>query len=145
MNVVEFLPPNFNPRKKYPVLFDIYGGPGSQETQKTFRRNVGWNAYVGSDPELEYIILSVDNRGTGFKGRAFRTLVNRQLGKLEALDQVWAAKQWAKKSYVDEKKIAIWGWSYGGYLTSKVLELDSGAFSLGLVGFPLLSRRWIED
>jgi dipeptidyl-peptidase-4 len=135
LNVVEYLPPNFDPKKKYQVLFDIYGGPGSQETGKTFRRNVGWSSYVTSDPELEYIILSVDNRGTGFKGRAFRTLVNRQLGKLEAQDQVWAAQQWAKKSYVDEKKIAIWGWSFGGYLTSKVLELDSGVFSLGLVSF----------
>lgn len=138
MNVVEYLPPNFNPHKKYPVLFDIYGGPGSQETGKSFRGAVGWNSYITSDPELEYIVLTVDNRGTGFKGRAFRTLVNRQLGKLEAVDQVWAAQQWAKKSYVDERKIAIWGWSYGGYLTSKVLELDSGAFSLGLVGSSLI-------
>lgn len=136
MNVVEYRPPNFNPRKKYPLLFDIYGGPGSQETQKTWRRSVGWNAYVTSDPELEYVIISVDNRGTGYKGRAFRALVNRQLGGLEAVDQVWAAREWGKKSYVDERKIAIWGWSYGGYLTSKVVELDSGVFSLGLVSNP---------
>lgn len=134
LNVVEYRPPHFNPHRKYPVLFDIYGGPGSQETAKTWRRGVSWSTYVASDPELEYIVLSVDNRGTGFKGRAFRTLVNRHLGGLEAQDQVWAAREWAKKSYVDARKIVIWGWSYGGYLTSKVLELDSGAFSLGLVG-----------
>ncbi|KAH0614780.1 uncharacterized protein H6S33_000416 [Morchella sextelata] len=145
LNVVEYLPPNFDPKKKYQVLFDIYGGPGSQETGKTFRRNVGWSSYVTSDPELEYIILSVDNRGTGFKGRAFRTLVNRQLGKLEAQDQVWAAQQWAKKSYVDEKKIAIWGWSFGGYLTSKVLELDSGVFSLGLITAPVSDWRFYDS
>ncbi|KAH8154005.1 uncharacterized protein LAJ45_01772 [Morchella importuna] len=145
LNVVEYLPPNFDPKKKYPVLFRIYGGPGAQETGKTFRRTVGWNSYVASDPELEYIVLSVDNRGTGFKGRAFRALVSRQLGKLEAQDQVWAAQQWAKKSYVDEKKIAIWGWSFGGYLTSKVLELDSGVFSLGLITAPVSDWRFYDS
>ncbi|CUS10768.1 unnamed protein product, partial [Tuber aestivum] len=115
LNLLERLPPNFRKGKKYPVLFDIYGGPGSQKTDKTFQRTVDFSAYFGSDPELEYIIVNVDSRGTGYKGREFRTMVAGQLGKLEAEDQ-----------------IAIWGWSFGGYLTGKVLELDSGAFSLGI-------------
>jgi dipeptidyl-peptidase 4 len=136
LNVLERLPPNFRKGKKYPVLFDIYGGPGSQETAKSFRRTVDWSTYLGSDPELEYIVLSVDNRGTGFKGRKFRTLVAKQLGKLEAEDQVWAAQEYAKREYVDKDHIAIWGWSYGGYLTSKVVETDTGVFTLGLVCFP---------
>lgn len=79
-NVMERLPPNFRPGKKYPVIFDIYGGPNSQQTAKTFRQ-VDFRAYLASDPELEYIILSVDNRGTGYKGRDFRTVVSGQLGK----------------------------------------------------------------
>lgn len=122
--------------KRYPVLFNIYGGPGSQETGKRFRRTANWRTYVSSDPELEYIVLTVDNRGTGFKGRAFRSLVTGKLGRLEAEDQVWAAREYSKREYVDKDKIAIWGWSFGGYLTAKVVELDSGVFSLGLVWPP---------
>ena len=133
LNLLERLPPNFRKGKKYPVLFDIYGGPGSQYTAKTFRRTVNFRTYLGSDPELEYIVVSVDNRGTAYKGRKFRTQVVGRLGELEAEDQVWAAREYAKRDYVDGEKIAIWGWSYGGYLAGKVLELDSGAFSLGIV------------
>ncbi|KAG0133846.1 putative dipeptidyl peptidase IV (Dpp4) [Tuber indicum] len=142
LNLFESLPPNFRKGVKYPVLFYIYGGPGSQETGKTFRRTVDIYSYLGSDPELEYIVITVDNRGTGFKGRKFRSLVTGQLGKLEAQDQVWAAREYAKRDYVDAKKIAIWGASYGGYLTGKVLELDSGAFSLGIMAAPVTDWRF---
>ena len=131
LNVREVLPANFNPRKKYPVLFAPYGGPGAQEVSKSYYK-VGYKSFLGSDPELQYIIVTVDNRGTGFKGREFRSLVAGQLGNLEAQDQVWAAKIWAAKPYVDSEHIAIWGWSYGGYLSAKVVELDSGVFTLGL-------------
>ncbi|RPA96803.1 hypothetical protein L873DRAFT_1693372 [Choiromyces venosus 120613-1] len=145
LNFLERLPPKFRKGKKYPVLFDIYGGPGSQNTQKTFRQTVDFSAYLGADPELEYIVVSVDNRGTGYKGRKFRALVTGQLGKLEAEDQVWAAREYAKRDYVDASKIAIRGWSYGGYLTGKVLELDSGAFSLGLITAPVSDWRFYDS
>jgi dipeptidyl-peptidase-4 len=79
-DVLERLPPNFDSKKKYPVIFDPYGGPGAQRTGKTFRQ-VDFRAYLASDPELEYIILVVDNRGSGFKGRDFRTVVSSKLGK----------------------------------------------------------------
>ncbi|PWW77998.1 hypothetical protein C7212DRAFT_342419 [Tuber magnatum] len=88
-----------------------------RQISKTFRQRVDIRAYLGSDPELEYIVVSVDNRGTGYKGRRFRTMAAGQLGKLEAEDQVWAAREYAKRHYVDAEKIAIWGWSYGGYDT----------------------------
>ena len=131
-NYMETKPVNFDPSKKYPIVFDIYGGPDSQQTGKTFRQ-VDFRSYLASDPELEYIVLAVDNRGTCCKGKAYRTLVAGHLGEFEAEDQVYAAKEWAKKSYVDGSKIAIMGWSYGGYLSAKVLETNSDAFSLGLV------------
>ncbi|PWW77995.1 hypothetical protein C7212DRAFT_276802 [Tuber magnatum] len=145
LNLLERLPPNFRKGKKYPVLFDIYGGPGSQRTEKTFRQTVDFRAYLGSDPELEYIVVSVDNRGTGYKGRKFRTMTVGQLGKLEAEDQVWAAREYAKRHYVDADKIVIWGWSFGGYLTGKVLELDSGAFSLGIMTAPVTDWRFYNS
>ena len=143
LNVMQRLPANFSPDKKYPVLFDPYGGPGAQEVDKAFQP-LNWRAYIGSDPELEYIVYTVDNRGTGFKGRKFRSVVAKQLGKLEADDQIWAAKELAKQPWVDSSKIAIWGWSYGGYLTSKVLEKDSGVFSLGLMTAPVSDWRFYD-
>ena len=145
LNALERLPANFNPKKKYPILFAIYGGPGSQEAGKQFRA-VDWHTYIGSDPELEYIILAIDNRGTGYKGRAFRTSVTRQLGKLEAQDQIFAAEEWVKKEYVDRKHIVIWGWSYGGYLTSKVIEANTNTniFSRGLITAPVSDWRFYD-
>lgn len=131
LNVREVLPANFDPRKKYPVLFTPYGGPGAQEVSKSYYK-LGYKLFLASDPELQYILVTVDNRGTGFKGREFRALVAGKLGKLEAEDQVFAARQWAAKKYVDKDHIAIWGWSYGGYLAAKVIETNSGVFSLGL-------------
>jgi dipeptidyl-peptidase-4 len=136
LNAKEILPADFNPRKKYPVLFDPYGGPGAQQVSKSYNP-IAWRHYIASDPELQYIVVTVDNRGTGYKGRAFRSLVTGQLGKLEAADQVWAGKLWGKKPYVDKNHIAMWGWSYGGYLTSKVIETNSGVFSLGLITAPV--------
>lgn len=117
LNVMQILPPNFDSTKKYPVLFTPYGGPNSQQVTKRFQ-SLGWKQYISSDPELQYISYTVDNRGTGFRGRAFRCAVTSQLGKLEPLDQIWAAEQLAAKlSYINADKIGMWGWSYGGYLT----------------------------
>ncbi|KAG9229582.1 extracellular dipeptidyl-peptidase Dpp4 [Amylocarpus encephaloides] len=143
-NVMERLPPNFDPSKRYPVVFDPYGGPNSQQTGKTFKQ-VEFRAYLASDPELEYVILTVDNRGTGFKGRDFRTPVTQQLGKLEAIDQVYAAKEWAKKPYIDPNHVAIMGWSYGGYLAAKVVETDSSAFTFALITAPVSDWRFYDS
>lgn len=100
LNVMQRLPANFDPEKKYPVLFTPYGGPGAQEVSKSWQ-SLGWEAYISSDPELEFITWTVDNRGTGFKGREFRSLVTKQLGRLEAEDQVYAATRLAKEPWVD--------------------------------------------
>ncbi|ORY17018.1 dipeptidyl peptidase IV N-terminal region-domain-containing protein [Clohesyomyces aquaticus] len=144
LNAMLRLPPNFSPNKKYPMLLIPYGGPGAQEVSKSFS-SFNWKAYITSDPELEYITFTVDNRGTGYKGRAFRSAVVSNLGDLEAQDQVWAAKQLAKNSWVDSEKIGIWGWSYGGYLSSKVLELNDPIISLGLITAPVSDWRFYDS
>lgn len=144
LNVMQRLPPNFSKEKKYPLLFTPYGGPGAQEVSKAWNR-LDFKAYVASDPELEFITWTVDNRGTGYKGREFRSLVAKHLGNLEAEDQVYAAKQAAQREWIDSDHIAIWGWSYGGYLTGKVLETDSGAFSLGLLTAPVSDWRFYDS
>ncbi|XDG06227.1 hypothetical protein ABKA04_005842 [Annulohypoxylon sp. FPYF3050] len=145
LNVLERLPPNFDPAKKYPVLFTPYGGPGSQEVSKSFQ-SVGWNAYISSDPDLEFIQYTVDNRGTGYKGRAFRALVASHLGEFEAADQIWAAQELASRnSFIDADKVGIFGWSYGGYLSAKVVEADSGVFTLGLIVAPVSDWRFYDS
>ncbi|EMD95892.1 hypothetical protein COCC4DRAFT_46427 [Bipolaris maydis ATCC 48331] len=138
------LPPNFDPSKKYPLILIPYGGPNAKEVHKQFSA-LNWKAYVASDPELEYITLTVDNRGTGRKGRAFRSTVASNLGQLEAEDQIWAAKELAKNSWVDSEHIGIWGWSYGGYLSSKVVEVGDPIISYAMITAPVSDWRFYDS
>ena len=115
-------------RTKYPVLFRVYGGPVSQLVDVRYTHD--WHDYVVS--ELQYIVVVVDGRGTGYKGRALRNPVKNNLGRWETQDQIAAAKIWATKDYVDPKRIGIWGWSYGGFMSSKVVEADAGVHSLAI-------------
>ncbi|SCV99504.1 LAFE_0A04610g1_1 [Lachancea fermentati] len=144
VNSYEILPNDFNPRleKHYPVFFFGYGGPGSQQVAKTF--SVGFNQVVAS--QLNAIVVVVDGRGTGFKGREFRSLVRDNLGDYEAQDQISAAALYAKKSFVDEEKISLFGWSYGGYLTLKTLEKDAGKhFKYGMSVAPVTDWRLYDS
>ncbi|KAI9719132.1 MAG: hypothetical protein M1828_006314 [Chrysothrix sp. TS-e1954] len=134
LNVVERRPPHFDPRKSYPVLFQLYGGPGSQQVDKKFA--VDFQSFVASN--LGYVVVTVDGRGTGFLGRATRCIIRSNIGHYEALDQIETAKIWAQKPYVDSNRMAIWGWSYGGYLTLKTLEQDAGqTFKYGMAVAPV--------
>ncbi|KAG9238248.1 putative dipeptidyl-aminopeptidase B [Amylocarpus encephaloides] len=142
LNVVEMRPPHFNPKKKYPVLFHLYGGPGSQTVSKSF--NVDFQAYVAAN--LGYIVVTVDGRGTGFIGRKARTIIRGNIGYYEARDQIETAKIWAAKSYVDKSRMAIWGWSYGGFMTLKVLEQDAGeTFSYGMAVAPVTDWQFYDS
>ncbi|KAK9466848.1 dipeptidyl peptidase IV N-terminal region-domain-containing protein [Lipomyces arxii] len=142
INTFEIRPADFNPLKKYPVLFHLYGGPGSQTVDKRF--TIGFEAHIAS--ALDAIVVSVDGRGTGFMGRKFRAVVRDKLGYWESRDQILAADVWSKKAYVDASKIAIWGWSYGGYMTLKTLEQDGGAhFSYGMAVAPVTDWRFYDS
>ncbi|KAL1859324.1 hypothetical protein Plec18170_002440 [Paecilomyces lecythidis] len=142
LQVVERRPPHFNPKKKYPVLFHLYGGPGSQTVDRTF--GVDFHSYLASS--LGYIVVTVDGRGTGFIGRKARCIVRGNLGHYEARDQIETAKIWAAKPYVDETRIAIWGWSYGGFMTLKTLEQDAGkTFQYGMAVAPVTDWRFYDS
>ncbi|KAI9843725.1 MAG: hypothetical protein M1838_002488 [Thelocarpon superellum] len=142
LQVVERRPPHFDARKKYPVLFYLYGGPGSQMVSKKW--TVDFQAYIASS--LDYIVVTVDGRGTGFIGREARCIVRGNLGYYEARDQIETAKLWAAKPYVDEEKIAIWGWSYGGFMTLKTLEQDAGqTFKYGMAVAPVTDWRYYDS
>lgn len=142
LNYVERRPPHFSDKKKYPVLFQQYSGPGSQSVSKRF--SVDFQSYVAA--ALGYVVVTVDGRGTGFIGRKNRVLVRRDLGRIEAHDQIAAAKHWASLKYVDRSRIAIWGWSYGGFMALKTLEQDAGrTFSYGMAVAPVTDWRFYDS
>jgi dipeptidyl aminopeptidase B len=142
LNVMERRPPHFNPKKKYPVLFQLYNGPGAQEVKKTFK--VDFQSYLAGTHD--YIVVTLDGRGTGFIGRSARTIVRDNIGYWEAHDQIATAKIWAQKSYVDSSRIAVWGWSFGGFLTLKILEQDAGeTFHYGMAVAPVTDWRFYDS
>lgn len=141
-NAIEYLPPHFDETKQYPVLFYVYGGPVSQQVTKKF--SYGFSQVVSSVHDA--IVVTVDGRGTGFMGRDFRSCVRQKLGYFESRDQITAAKLWASKPYVDPSRIAIWGWSYGGFTTLKTLETDGGeTFNYGMAVAPVTDWRFYDS
>lgn len=142
LNYLERRPPNFDPKKKYPVLFQQYSGPGSQSVSKRFL--VDFQSYAAA--VLGYVVVTVDGRGTGYIGRKARVIVRKNLGFWEARDQIAAAKFWAAKPYTDETRMAIWGWSYGGFQTLKTLEQDAGrTFQYGMAVAPVTDWRFYDS
>jgi len=87
----------------------------------------------------------VDTRGTGYKGRTFRVCVRKHLGDFESKDTINTARYWSKLPYVDSSKMAVWGWSFGGFLTSKVIEADSGVFQVGIAVAPVTDWRFYDS
>ena len=139
LQVVERRPPHFDEKKKYPVIFHLYNGPASQTVDKRF--TVDFQAYMASN--LGYIVVTVDGRGTGFSGRKLRCAIRGNIGYYEARDQIETAKKWKAKPYVDGEKMAIWGWSYGGFMTLKTLETDAGqTFKYGMAVAPVTDWRF---
>ncbi|KAJ7089745.1 dipeptidyl aminopeptidase [Mycena belliarum] len=144
LNVKEIRPPRMDDsgRTKYPVLFRVYGGPFSQLVDISFTRG-DWHEYLACGHS--YVVVTVDGRGTGFKGRKLRNPVKGNLGFWETKDQVAAARIWAAKDYVDPKRIGIWGWSYGGFMSAKVVEADAGIHSLAMSVAPVTSWRLYDS
>ncbi|BGP54623.1 Dipeptidyl peptidase 4 [Rhodotorula sphaerocarpa] len=143
VDVMEIRPPMMDEsgRTKYPVLFQVYGGPNSQIITTKFQRD--FHHYLATS--LDYIVVRVDPRGTGFRGRKFRSTVRGRLGEIERQDVIEVARRWAHKAYVDEKRIGVWGWSYGGFLTSKIIEANSSVFSLGMAVAPVTDWRLYDS
>ncbi|HSU16535.1 S9 family peptidase [Longimicrobium sp.] len=128
-------PANFDPAKKYPVLMYVYGGPGSQTVTDAW----GGSRYLWHQllAQRGYIVVSVDNRGTGGRGSAFKKSTYLDLGTREAADQIEAARWLAQQPYVDPQRLGIWGWSYGGYMTAFTLEQPGSPFKAGISVAPV--------
>ncbi|KAH9930262.1 dipeptidyl aminopeptidase [Fomitopsis serialis] len=143
LNFKEIRPPRMDDsgRTKYAVMFRLYNGPGSQMVNHEYGHD--WHDFLACS--MDYITVVVDGRGTGFKGRKLRNPVKDNLGHFETIDQINAAKIWAGKNYVDSKRIGIWGWSYGGFMSSKVIEADAGVHTLAMAVAPVTSWRLYDS
>ncbi len=135
-------PANFDPTKKYPVLFCNYGGPGSQQVTNRFGATSLWHQMLA---QRGFIVVSVDNTGTGFRGEEFKKKTYLQLGKFEIEDQIDAAKWLAKMPFVDPNNIGHWGWSFGGFMSSLAITKGADAFSAAVAVAPVTSWRYYDN
>jgi len=135
-------PANFDPSKKYPILFCNYGGPGSQEVANKQHKNHLWYQLLA---QRGYIIVSIDNTGTGFRGEEFKKKTYLQLGKYEIEDQVDAAKYFSTLPYIDKNNIGHWGWSYGGFMSSLAITKGSDVFTAAIAVAPVTSWRFYDN
>lgn len=132
-------PANFNPGTKYPVVMTQYSGPNSQQVLDAFK--VGWENYLAANG---YLAVCVDPRGTGARGEDFRKCTYGQLGKYESDDQIEAARYVATLPYADGKNIAIWGWSYGGFMSAMCLAKGGAVFKAGISVAPVTNQRFYD-
>lgn len=135
-------PQNMIQGKRYPVMFCIYGGPGSQEVLDRWDYNALWYQHLASQG---IIVVAVDNRGTGARGAEFRKCTYKNLGKYETIDQIEAAKALAKFNYIDTTRIGIWGWSFGGYLSTLCLAKGNQQFKLAIAVAPVTNWRYYDS
>jgi dipeptidyl-peptidase-4 len=135
-------PVGFDPAKKYPVLFSNYGGPGSQEVANRMHKYYFWYQLLA---EKGFIIVSVDNTGTGYRGEEFKKKTYLQLGKYEIEDQVDAARYISNLPYVDKNKIGHWGWSYGGFMSSLAITKGADIFTAAVAVAPVTNWRYYDN
>jgi len=133
---------HFDTNKKYPVLFCNYGGPGSQQVANRFGAVSAWHQFLAQNG---FIVVSVDNTGTGFRGEEFKKKTYLQLGKFEIEDQIDAAKYLATMPFVDKNKIGHWGWSYGGFMSSLAITKGNDVFSAAVAVAPVTSWRYYDN
>ena len=143
LNAWMIKPKNFDPNKKYPVFMFQYSGPGSQQVANTWNgTNDYWFMMLA---QQGYIVACVDGRGTGYKGAAFKKCTYKELGKYEVEDQIDAAKLIGKYNYVDASRIGIFGWSYGGFMSSNCLFQGADVFKMAIAVAPVTSWRYYDS
>ncbi len=135
-------PADFDAGKKYPVLFCNYGGPGSQQVANRFGAVSMWHQMLA---ENGFIVVSIDNTGTGFRGEEFKKKTYLQLGKYEIEDQIDAAKYLGSLPYIDKNRIGHWGWSYGGFMSSLAITKGADVFKAAVAVAPVTSWRFYDN
>ena len=136
-------PRDFDATKKYPVFMTQYSGPNSQSVNDAWGgANYLWYQMLA---QKGYIVVCVDPRGTGGRGEAFRKITYKQLGHYETIDQIEAAKWLGKQTYVDSKRIGIFGWSYGGYMSSLCILKGADVFKTAIAVAPVTNWKWYDS
>lgn len=137
-------PIDFDKSKKYPILFYVYGGPGSQEVLNSQDRffDYMWFRYL---TQKGYIVACVDGRGTGMRGSDFKKCTYLNLGDKECVDQMEAAKYFGSLDYIDSKRIGIFGWSYGGYMSSLCITRGHEYFKTAIAVAPVTNWRTYDN
>jgi dipeptidyl-peptidase-4 len=136
-------PTNFDANKKYPVFMYQYSGPGSQQVVDSWRgANYWWFQMLA---QQGYLIACVDGRGTGARGEEFKKMTYKQLGHYETLDQIEAAKWLGRLPYTDANRIGIFGWSYGGYLSSLAILKGNDVFKAAIAAAPVTNWKWYDS
>lgn len=135
-------PKTFDAAKEYPVLVYQYSGPGSQNVSNSFGGSHFW--FHQFLVQKGYIVAVIDSRGTGARGEKFKKVTYKQLGKYELDDLIAGAKFLASLNYVDDSRIGIWGWSYGGYMSSLAMTKGGGVFKMGIAVAPVTNWRFYD-
>jgi len=142
LNMWMIKPSNFDESKEYPLLMFQYSGPGSQSVSNSyFTSNDYWYQLLA---DKGYIIACIDGRGTGFMGADFKKVTYQELGKYEVEDQISAAQKLGDRGYIDADRIGIWGWSYGGFMSSNAIFKGNETFSMAIAVAPVTSWRFYD-
>ncbi|WP_037373914.1 S9 family peptidase [Salinimicrobium xinjiangense] len=142
LNMWMVKPPEFDPSKQYPLFIAQYSGPGSQEVANRFHStNDYWYQMLAGKG---YIVVGIDPRGTGYKGAAFKKVTQKELGKYEVEDVIEAARVLGSREYIDAENIGIWGWSYGGFMSSNAILKGNDVYKMAIAVAPVTSWRFYD-
>ena len=143
MQTWRILPPDFDPNKQYPVLIYVYGGPGHQTVNNAWGSDdFAWMQLLAQNG---IICVSINNRGGGARGEVFKKMTYQQLGKYETEDMITLAKYMAAQPYVNPEKIAIYGWSYGGFMATSGITKGADYISTAVAVAPVTNWRYYDN
>lgn len=137
-----FLPVGFDSTKKYPALVYLYGGPNAQMVNNTW--NGGGDLWFQYMAEQGFVVFTVDNRGSENRGKAFEQATFRELGKAEMEDQLSGINYLRKKAWVDTSRMALFGWSFGGFMTTSIMLHHPDLFKVAIAGGPVIDWKFYE-
>jgi dipeptidyl-peptidase-4 len=135
-------PTNFDPSKKYPVMYYLYGGPHAQMVQNRWLG--GADMFMMYMASQGYVVFTIDNRGSGNRGRDFEQATFRQLGTVEIEDQMVGINYVKAQPYVDAERMGIFGWSFGGFMTTSIMTRKAGLFKAAVAGGPVIDWKFYE-
>ena len=143
LNYYIILPPDFDSTKKYPLFFYVYGGPGNQQVTNSY----GYSDYYWFHMLAQhgYVVACFDGRGTGGRGAHFKKMTYKNLGRMECEDAVEAARWFGKKQWIDEDRIGIFGWSFGGYLSTLSILKGHDVFKSAIAVAPVITWRYYDN